>query len=132
MSDAERDPVVNSSLSKPLVIASALLVLSFAWALYDEAYTIRPWKGYQARFARLYAGYLKTAAAGEAEFERQIKASPEYQRLDAGMREAEKAALPAALAIDRKINRELEPKILALNEPFQEVRSQTGSLTYQI
>ena len=132
MRGAEKDPVVHSSLSRPLVIASALLVLSMAWGIYDETYTIRPWKGYQARFVKLYARYLKTVAGGEAEVERQIKASPEYQRLDAGVRQAEKAALPGALEIDRKINTELEPKILALNDPFQEVRSQAGSLTYEI
>ena len=39
---------------------------------------------------------------------------------------------PAASAIDKKINQELVPKILALNDPFQEVRSHIGALTYQI
>jgi len=52
MSDQEKDPVVHSSLSKPLFISSALLVLSMVWGLYDEAYGIRPWKGYQARFVK--------------------------------------------------------------------------------
>ena len=132
MSDQEKDPVVHSSLSKPLFISSALLVLSLAWGLYDEMYGIRPWKGYQARFVKLYSRYLKTAAGGEADVERQIKASPEYKRLDAEMQAAEKAAMPAASAIDKKINQELVPKILALNDPFQEVRSHIGSLTYQI
>jgi cytochrome c2 len=102
------------------------------WGLYDEAYGIRPWKGYQARFVKLYSRYLKTAAGGEADVERQIKASPDYKRLDADMREAEKAALPGASVIDKTINQELVPKILALNDPFQEVRSHIGSLTYEI
>ena len=44
MTDQEKDPVVNSSLSKPLFISSALLVLSFVWGLYDEVYGTRPWK----------------------------------------------------------------------------------------
>src|SRR5205085_130478 len=43
-----------------------------------------------------------------------------------------KAAMPEASAIDKKVNEELVPKILALNDPFQEVRSHIGSLTYQI
>jgi cytochrome c2 len=132
MSDQEKDPVVHSSLSKPLVISSVLLVLSMAWGLYDEVYGIRPWKGYQARFVKLYSRYLKTAAGGEADVERRIKASADYQKLDAAMRDAERAALPAASAIDRQINLELVPKILALNDPFQEVRSHIGSLTYEI
>jgi cytochrome c1 len=132
MSDQEKDPVVHSSLSKPLFISSALLVLSMIWGLYDEAYGIRPWKGYQARFVKLYSRYLKTAAGGEADVERQIRASSDYKRLDADMQAAEKAAMPGASAIDKKINQELVPKILALNDPFQEVRSHIGSLTYEI
>src|ERR1035438_3451219 len=132
VSDPQKDPVVHSSLSKPLFISSALLVLSMIWGLYDEAYGIRPWKGYQARFLKLYSRYLKTAAGGEADVERQIKASPDYKQLDAAMREAEKSALPGASAIDKKINEELVPKIQALNDPFQEVRSHVGALTYQI
>ena len=64
MSDQEKDPVVHSSLSKPLFIWSALLVLSMVWGLYDEMYGIRPWKGYQARFEKLYSRYLKAAAGG--------------------------------------------------------------------
>ena len=130
--DQEKDPVVHSSLSKPLFISSALLVISMVWGLYDEAYGIRPWKGYQARFLKEYSAFLKTAAGGEAAVERQIKASSEYKRLDAAMQAAEKSASPAAGEIDKKINQELVPKILALNEPFQEVRSHIGALTYQI
>ena len=61
MSGAEKDPVVHSSLSRPLAIAAALLVVSLGWGIYDEVYTIRPWKAYQARFAKLYAGFLRRA-----------------------------------------------------------------------
>src|SRR6185436_15263911 len=75
---------------------------------------------------------LKTASGGEVQIEQQIRNSPEYKRLDAEMPAAEKAASPAASAIDKKINQELVPKILALNDPFQEVRSHIGSLTYEI
>src|SRR5438552_11422054 len=132
MPDQDNDPVVHSSLSKPLFISSALLVLSMAWGLYDEMYGIRPWKSYEARFAKAYARYLKTLAGGEGEVEKQIKASPDYQRIDREVQAAEKAALPGATAVDKKINQDLVPKILALNDPFQEVRSHIGALTYEI
>ena len=48
------------------------------------------------------------------------------------MQAAEKAAMPEATAIDKEVNEDLVPKILALNDPFQEVRSHIGSLTYEI
>jgi len=132
MSDQDKDPVVHSSLSKHLFIWSAVLVLSMIWGLYDEIYGIRPWKGYEARFEKLYSRYLATAGTGEAATERQIKSSPEYQRLDREMQAAEKAAMPEASAIDKQVNEDLVPKILALNDPFQEVRSHIGALTYEI
>lgn len=131
MSEQDKDPVVHSSLSRALVISSALLVLSMAWGLYDEMYGIRPWKGYQSRFVKLYSRYLGTAKRGETDIEKQIRASAEYQRLDREMRAAETAAMPRAAAIDKRINDDLVPKILALNDPFQEVRSHIGSLTYE-
>ncbi|HXK03537.1 MAG TPA: cytochrome c [Verrucomicrobiae bacterium] len=132
MSDQEKDPVVHSSLSKPLFVSSLLLLLSLIWGLYDEMYSIRPWKSYEARFEKLYSRYLKTASVGEGELERQIRSSPEYKRLDSDMLAALKSATPGAQAIDKKINQELVPKILALNDPFQEIRSHIGALTYEI
>ncbi len=80
----------------------------------------------------MYAKYLKQARVPEAQLEQMIKASPDYRRLDAAMQAAEKAAMPAASEIDKKVNQDLVPKILALNDPFQEVRSHIGALTYQI
>src|SRR3954462_13446596 len=132
MSDQEKDPVVHSSLSKQLFIWSALLVLSLAWGLWDEMYGIRPWKGYQARFEKLYSKYLTNAKLGAGEVERQIKASAEYRKLDAEMLAAEKAAMPEASVIDKQVNEDLVPKILALNDPFQEVRKLIVAVTYQI
>src|SRR5437764_2790507 len=52
--------------------------------------------------------------------------------MEAEMQAAEKAAMPEASKIDQHINQTLVPKILALNDPFQEVRSHIGALTYQI
>src|SRR5438270_6467631 len=136
MSDQEqgqdKDPVVHSSLSTSLFIWSALLLLSLGWALYDEVYGIRPWKSYQSRFAGVYKRYLARVKPQETRSEKEIMASPEYQKLDRDMQAAEKAVSQQVGAIDRRVNQELVPRILALNEPFQEVRSHIGSLTYQI
>src|SRR5258708_9593839 len=134
MSDQEqdKDPVVNSSLSKHLFIWSALLLLSLGWALYDEVYGIRPWKSYQSRFAKVYTQYLSRGRPQEARFEKEIKASADYQKLDREMQAAEKTVAAQAGEIDRKVNQDLVPRTLALNDPFQEVRSHIGSLTYQI
>ena len=93
MSD-EKDPVVHSSLSKPLFISSLLLVLVTGWALWDEIYGIRPWKSYQARFVKTYSKFLKGAEGGETALEDQIKNSSEYKRLTTEM----EAAPPTPIA----------------------------------
>jgi cytochrome c551/c552 len=130
--DQDKDPVVHSSLSKPLFFSSALLVLSLGWGLSDEVYGIRPWKGYQARFEKAYSRFLRSAIPGETALEKQIKASPEYQKLNREMLAAEKAVSTQTSAIDKKVNQELVPRTLALNTPFQEVRGHIGALTYEI
>jgi cytochrome c551/c552/uncharacterized coiled-coil DUF342 family protein len=132
MTDQEKDPVVHSSLSKPLFISSALLVICLGWALYDEVYGTRPWKGYEARFEKVYSRFLRSTKPGEATLENQIRASAEYQKLDRERKAAEDAVAPQVGEIDRKVNQELVPRALALNDPFQEVRGHIGSLTYQI
>jgi cytochrome c2/mono/diheme cytochrome c family protein len=130
--DQEKDPVVGSSLSTHLFIWSALLLLSLGWALYDEVYGIRPWKSIQSRFAKVYTRYLRSVGPHEATFENQVKASAEYQKLDREMQAAEKAVSAKVGEIDHEVNQMLVPRILALNDPFQEVRSHIGALTYEI
>src|SRR5579863_6867591 len=122
MSDQEqdkdpKDPVVTASLSKHLFIWSALLLLSLGWALYDEVYGIRPWKSYEARFAKVYTKYLRGVRPRESGFEKQIKASPDYQKLDRDMQAAEAAVTQKVGAIDREVNQVLVPRTLALNDP---------------
>src|SRR5215467_13067363 len=131
MSD-EKDPVVHSSLSKPLFISSVILVLVTGWALWDEIYGIRPWKSYQARFVKMYSKFLKGAASGETALEDQIRNSAEYKRLTTEMEAAAKKVASKVAEIDHRVNQELVPRSLALNEPFQEVRSHIGALTYEI
>ena len=130
-SEQDRDPVVHSSLSKPLLISSILLVLSLAWGLYDEIYGTRPWKAYQRRFLAAYSKYLKTARPSEASTEKQIRASAEYRAMEAEMKAARDRVAPRLKEIDDEINQRLVPQILALNEKFQELRSEIGALTYQ-
>lgn len=132
MSDQEKDPVVHSSLSRPLFISSAILMATLAWALWDEVYGTRPWKSYQSRFVKTYARYVASLRPVEAKTEQQLKASAEYQKYDREMRAAEQAVSAKVGEIDREINTVLVPQTLALNEPFQELRSEIGALTYQI
>ena len=109
MSDQEKDPVVHSSLSKHLFIWSALLVLSLAWGLWDEI-TASGRGRVPGAVREALLEVPEDCNRRRGDVEKQIKASPEYQQLDAEMQAAEKAAMPAASAIDKKVNQDWCPK----------------------
>ena len=56
------------------MLASALLLtLSIAWALYDEAFGLRPWKGMQREFVHRYSRYLDSIKSNAGKSEAEIK-----------------------------------------------------------
>ncbi|MBM3774074.1 MAG: c-type cytochrome, partial [Acidobacteria bacterium] len=132
MPDHEQDPVVHSSLSKPLFVSAALLIVTLAWALWDEIYITRPWKRYQARFVKAYSGFLASARPDQAQLEKRIRASGEFQKLEKAMQAAEQRVASQVAEIDREINQLLVPQTLALNEPFQEARLEIAAVIYEI
>ncbi len=88
----EQDPVTTKSLSLPLVISALLLLLTLVWAMADEVYFLRPWKQYQARFARTYKGYLLKLEPVQGQSEETIRKSAAYQKLAAEIDDARKAS----------------------------------------
>ncbi|MBK5292015.1 MAG: c-type cytochrome, partial [Acidobacteriia bacterium] len=128
----EKDPVVHSSLSKPLYISAALLALCTFWALYDEVYGMRPWKSYQKRFAGLYASYLKTLTPSEEADEAKVKQTGEYKRMEKQLADLHAKLDPDMRKLETEINQILTPRIIDLNMAYQVLRSEISALTYQI
>jgi carboxylesterase type B len=77
----DRDPVLSSTLSVPLLISALLLVVVLFWSLYDELYGQRPWKKYQELFVKRYSALIKKELPVQAQQEKQIRESPEFQKL---------------------------------------------------
>jgi hypothetical protein len=44
------DPITSKSYALYYAVATAVLIASMFWALWDEAYGQRPWKNYQEVF----------------------------------------------------------------------------------
>ena len=129
---AGKDPVVNGSLSFPLLISALLLVIMLGWALFDETYWQRPWKSFQSEFVELYAQFLQTKAIpGQGEREAAIRDSAEYQRLEMELQEAEQSAAAQTAEIDEQV-RLLSQQILILNRTFAEARGEVQALTYNL
>ena len=128
----EKDPVVSSSLSKPLYISAALLVLCTFWALYDEAFAMRPWKATQRRFASLYGAYLNTLVPSERQSEQQIKNSGEYKSMEKQLAALNDKLAPQMREMETEVNTILTPQIIDLNNAYQVMRSEISAITYSI
>jgi len=125
------DPIVSRSTSGWMLVCALLMTLSIAWALYDEAFGQRPWKGMQKEFVSRYAHYLDRIKANAGKSETEIKESPEYQQLD----EAEKAARAEVDPEIKQIDSEvavIQRKLDAVTDPFQNQRGRLTVINYNI
>jgi len=124
------DPVTSKSLSMPLLVSSALLMLSLGWALYDEMIGLRPWRAYQLRFAALYTAFLNQEAPKQAEAEKAIRESADYKKLEAQWQAAVEAARPRKEAIARERDY-VRRRLAAVTPTYQEKRALITSYIYQ-
>jgi cytochrome c2 len=129
--EPQRDPIVSRSTSAILLICTLLLMFSAGWALYDEGFGQRPWRGMQQEFTRRYVAYLKSIRKDAGKSEAEVKETPEYQQLD----ERAKAALDKVKAniadIDRRVG-QIQAKLDAVTEPFQNQRGRIVVITYKL
>jgi len=127
----ERDPIVSRSTSGIMLISALLLTASLAWALYDEAFGQRPWKGLQKQFVSRYTRYLNSIKSDAGKSEAEVKESPEYQQLDADAKAAAEKVKPEIDEIDKEV-RQTQKKLGAVTEPFQNQRGQLTVINYNV
>jgi mono/diheme cytochrome c family protein len=127
----ERDPIVNSSTSGAMLISTLLLIGTLAWALYDEAYGQRPWKGAQQEFVQRYTRYLESIKGKAGQTEKEVMESAEYQQLDEEAKAAEESVRPRQREIEREL-KIIGDKIQAVTDPFQNTRGRITVVNYQI
>ncbi len=130
-SPEEKDPVVDSSLSGYYLVATLALMLSLTWALYDEFYALRPWKGFQERWIKVYSTWLEKHTPKQADSEQAIRDSEAYKRLDAALTAAEQDAKPALQKIEAEL-RELNARKSAIDSLFQEARGNINYMIYEL
>ncbi|HKQ99129.1 MAG TPA: c-type cytochrome, partial [Pyrinomonadaceae bacterium] len=127
----ERDPIVSRSTSGAMLISTLILIGTLAWALYDEAYGQRPWKGAQQEFVQRYNRYLRSIKNQAGQTEREVKESAEYQTLAEEAKAADEQVEPRKKEIKEQI-RVVDEKIAAVTDPFQNARGQITVINYQI
>jgi cytochrome c551/c552 len=125
------DPVTGKSLSVPLLVGAAALLASLVWAVYDEAYGLRPWKAYQDRFVRLYSEYLEKLKPRQAAAEKAVRSSAEFQKLAAEIKAAEDAAIPRLRQIEQQAKL-VNERLAELSNAFQTARGEITALQYEL
>jgi len=125
------DPVINDSLSGLLMIFSLLLIGTLVWALYDEFYGLRPWKGFQSRFVEQYSAFLDKTIKSQEGFEKDIRSSAEFKKIDQQIKEEEEAVAPQLAEINEEATL-VTRQIAALLPKFQEARGEVTALIYQV
>ncbi|HXE74209.1 MAG TPA: c-type cytochrome [Candidatus Xenobia bacterium] len=124
------DPITSRSMSGPLLVASILLLLSLVWALYDEFYGLRPWKGYQEYFTEVYSKFLEKAIAEQTAREEQVTQSAAYQELAKQLEAARAAAAPREKEIQDELGI-IERRLTVLTDLFATARGRVSALMYE-
>jgi cytochrome c551/c552 len=127
----EKDPVVGQSLAGYLFIAAVLLLLSLAWALWQEFFGIRPWKDYEREFVSRYSAYLHKQIPLQEQAEKDIENSPAYQTLQREYQDLEKSILPKKEGIESETAR-IDARIAGVLDRLTDVRSQVAAREYTI
>src|SRR6201991_262472 len=114
-----------------MLFSALLLTISIAWALYDEAFGQRPWKGMQREFVARYSRYLDSIKANAGKSETEIKESPEYQQLDAAYQAADEQVKDQVKQIDTEVA-QVQRKLDAITDPFQNQRGRLTVINYYV
>ena len=125
------DPLASRSSSGWMLLSALLLTATLAWALWDEAFGQRPWKGMQKEFVSRYTRYLNSIKSRSDESEKEVMNTSEYQELDEEYKAAYNQVDPDLKEIDAQVKR-IQKKLDAVTEPFQNQRGHLTVTNYNI
>src|SRR5260370_15413262 len=129
--EPQRDPIVSRSTSAILLICTLLLVVSAGWALYDEGFGQRPWRGMQQQFIKRYTAYLKSIRKDAGKSEAEVKDPAEYQHLDQQAKASLEKVKSDIAEKDKRVA-QVQAKLDAVTEPFQNQRGRIVVITYKL
>src|SRR5437868_11201321 len=114
-----------------MLVSALLLTISIAWALYDEAFGQRPWKGMQREFVSRYTRYLNSIKSEAGKSEEEVKQDPEYQQLDAEAKAAREEVDPEIKQIDSEV-KIVQSKLDSNTDTFQNQRGRLTVINYNV
>ncbi|MGD0270210.1 MAG: hypothetical protein ABSB14_14180, partial [Candidatus Sulfotelmatobacter sp.] len=129
--NAEQDPITTKSYAAYYLLAMVILMATLFWALWDEAWTQRPWKAFQEQWRDRYSAFLNTARSKSFTSETDVEKNPDYialkQAYEKTYQDSKAQAEEARKAVD-----EVTARLLAVQSVFTDRRAYVNALGYEI
>ena len=125
------DPIVSSSTSGWMLVSALLMTISIAWALYDEAFGQRPWKGMQKEFVSRYSRYLDSIKSQAGKTQEDVMQAPEYQQLADEQKAALAEVQPQLDQLDAQV-KVAQARLDAITDTFQNQRGRLTVINYNV
>src|SRR5438105_15646839 len=125
------DPITSKSLALAYLIATVLLLGTLLWAIYDENWGTRPWKGFQTEFKDRYDSYLKSVRSRSASAEKDLMSSSDYQALKADFDRISADVKPKVDEINKEVNK-VNQDIGIVQTAFVDARAHVSADTYAL
>src|SRR5580692_7232030 len=108
-----------------------ILMATLFWALWDEAWTQRPWKAFQAEWRDRYSAFLNTARSKSATSEKDVEQNPDYIALKQAYEKTYQDSKAQAEEARKKLD-DASARLLAVQSVFTDRRAYVNALTYEL
>src|SRR5580658_1673804 len=108
-----------------------ILMATLFWALWDEAWTQRPWKAFQEQWRDRYSAFLNTARSKSSTSEKDVEQNPDYAALKQAYEKAYQDSKAQAEEARRKLD-DASARLLAVQNVFTDRRAYVNALTYEL
>src|ERR1700726_2005822 len=108
-----------------------VLMATLFWALWDEAWTQRPWKALQEQWRDRYSAFLNTARSKSTTSETDVEKNPDYIALKQAYDKTYQDTKAQGEEARKKLD-DASARLLAVQSVFTDRRAYVNALTYEL
>src|SRR5271169_5182884 len=127
----EQHQITTKSYAAYDLVAMVILIATLFWALWDEAWTQRPWKAFQEHWKDRYSAFLNTSRSKSASSETDVEKNPEYAALKQAYEKTYQDSKAQAEEARKKLD-DASARLLAVQSVFTDRRAYVNALTYEL
>lgn len=125
------DPIYAKSLSVPIFLASAAVLVAIVLAIVDDVYWRRPYHGIQKEWKEAYLSYLRDVREiRDVEVNQQLRQLDRFQDLEGAVAAAAEATQARRDEVQRQIFN-VDAELRAVLETIKSPRSEIAALSYK-